>query len=155
MQSKEKNKENILKYLSNGACLPWNEIGWISNGHTMRCDVLSNNDIKFTNVLFVNNMFLENAPDLKFRNYRGDRVNILWLIPLTDEEEDLCEKTGAGELLENIKDNKDNLFVFTAEPKFDVEEIKVSIAKEEAKAEATADKESEDFAKEYTINEEN
>lgn len=144
----EKNKENILQYLSNVTCLPWVNIGWISNGHTMRCDVLNDNEIKFSNVLFINNMFIENAPDLKFRNYRGDRVNILWLIPLTEEEEELCEKTGAGELLENIKDSNENLMVFTAQPKFDVDSIKASIAKEEEAKSEAVDKEAGDSAKE-------
>jgi hypothetical protein len=112
-----KNKEGymeLLNYISGQTTLPWREINWLGNGHTIPCNAINN----FEAVLLINdNMFPQiNSP--KYDAFMGERVNLLWVIPITKEEYNFVRNNGSAKLIEKYSGNLENIIVFDEKSKF-------------------------------------
>ncbi|MCI0361030.1 MAG: suppressor of fused domain protein [Planctomycetaceae bacterium] len=86
------------QYISAQARYPWNHFAPLGHGHTMPCDSTPSllDPKRFDSVLF--SQTLPETPQLNFPDFRGDRTNILWLLPISQRERDLAVKAGTDEL---------------------------------------------------------
>jgi len=112
-----KNKKDYMKllsYISGQTDLSWKSITWIGNGHTIPCNVNSN----FEAVLFINhNMFPQiNSP--KYKTFMGERINLLWEIPITNEEYNFVQENDVDKLIEKYDGTLENMIIFDEKPKF-------------------------------------
>ena len=64
------------------AGLPWNNIGYLAEGHTVNFAGLPRADLNM--VLFTSH--LSAFPNVDLGDYRGSRVLFLWAVPVTDRE---------------------------------------------------------------------
>lgn len=93
--------KEFASYLSAQANLPWAQYTWLGSGHTIGCKW--RND-EFTNALLVTEH--PAIPSLLLNQQFGDPVNILWLLPISDQERKLAEEKGSKELLRMLPQNR-------------------------------------------------
>ena len=101
-QCPEADVERVGQYLSAQARYPWNHFVPLGQGHTMPCDSIpSMFDLKrFDSVLFSQTM--PGTPQLQLPDFRGDRTNVLWLVPISQRERDFAQKAGSGVLEQQL-----------------------------------------------------
>jgi len=89
-------------YLSSWAAIPWEQFTFLAHGHTIRCDGLSDDPVlrKFTAVLLVEAP--RGAPDFDTPSTGGERVSLLWVVPITSVEQQIAERGGSEELLQRF-----------------------------------------------------
>ena len=104
----------LLSYISGQTKLPWQAITWFANGHTIPCNAISD----FEAVLLINdNMFPQiNSP--KYENFMGERINLLWVIPITKEEYNFVQENDVDKLIEKYNGNLEDIIIFDEKPKF-------------------------------------
>ncbi|MGK5652559.1 suppressor of fused domain protein [Brevibacillus formosus] len=104
----------MLSYISGQTSLPWSYLTFLAHGHTIPCRELSKINSRFTSFLLAQPA---NAPAIPFPRIGDDPVNVLWMIPITSEEQQFAETHGSEQLLARAGgDRKD--WIFNGEPKF-------------------------------------
>ncbi|MFP3390532.1 suppressor of fused domain protein [Brevibacillus sp. SIMBA_040] len=78
-----KNEQQMLAYISGQTSLPWSYLTFFTQGHTIPCREISEVDEQFTSMLLAKP---DEAPTISFPMVGGDPVNLLWMIPLTENE---------------------------------------------------------------------
>ncbi|MFT9847010.1 suppressor of fused domain protein [Aneurinibacillus sp. REN35] len=115
----QKNESGILEYLSGLPLIPWHQITYLGHTHTIDCDAFSVFDERFTAVMLVHAP--PSAPEIPFAPYRGDRVCLLWVVPITAEEHAYAMQNGGTALLQKVKpEAADTLWLCNGKVKFDV-----------------------------------
>ena len=86
------------------ANLPWSRYTWLGNGHTVPCDALPANrqGPPFTAVMLLTHPV--GAPEVELPSYRGDRVNLLWMVPITERELSFAIEHGSPALVSKLVD---------------------------------------------------
>ena len=86
-------------YLSGQANHPWDHFTFLGNGHTIGCDVFSKDErlAGFSAVLLLEQP--RGIPEIRIPRMDGDRVMLLWCIPVTAHERKLAEEKGSKELV--------------------------------------------------------
>lgn len=93
---------------------PWDQLTFLAHGHTIPFRNLSG----FAAVLFVNPRFAEELESpLCSRFLDGGAVNLLWVVPITQEEYDYAVKNSSEELLKRAKDPS-RIHIFDGKAKF-------------------------------------
>lgn len=82
--------------LSSLANIPWRHRTWLGDHHTVGFDFGS----PFSAALLCKKP--PGAPALELPTFRDDPINLLWLIPLTEEERQAAIDQGAGSLTERL-----------------------------------------------------
>lgn len=106
----------LLNYISALAKLPWYELSWIGHGHTVDCEVIDG----FSQVMLIDSSIMTEIPSPNFSDFMGDRVNVLWLVPLTNEEFERLSgfENGSIDMLKRYDGNIKELVIFDGKPKF-------------------------------------
>ena len=91
--------QEIASSFSGVAGLPWNNIAFLAEGHTVNFSSLPRTD--FNAVLFTNR--LSEFPNVNLGDYRGSRVLFLWAVPITDRERSVIMEGGAEEVLAGLE----------------------------------------------------
>lgn len=104
----------LLSYLSGQTQLPWGEIAWLGHGHTIPCNALPG----YPAVLLLNDNLLDGVNSPALAPVMEERVNLLWLLPLTEEEYELARSVELPELLKRSSGPAERINVFTGKPKF-------------------------------------
>lgn len=105
-------EEDIKKlgvYISGQSSLSWNQITWLGDGHTLSCDCLpeSKYGSEFKYVFLIKNF--DNEYDIKFDSFLGDNINVLWMIPITENEKKYAIEHGSNKLKEKLNENNVSL----------------------------------------------
>lgn len=92
----------LANYLSGQSSLPWHQFTFLAHGHTIRCDAFAGDDIlrNFTSVLLVKSP--ASAPELILHRIDGERVSLLWTVPVTFQEQQLAERDGGKKFIERF-----------------------------------------------------
>lgn len=92
----------MAQYISGQANLPWANLTFLGNRHTIPCDALSSarTKTKFEFVLLQKDP--PDVPSILFDPLRGDLIDLLWLIPITAAERKFAEEKGSGELTKRL-----------------------------------------------------
>ncbi|MEO3944427.1 suppressor of fused domain protein [Gorillibacterium sp. CAU 1737] len=104
----------VLGYLSAQTGLPWGLLTWLGHGHTLSCAEVPG----FPYVLLLNGTLAVGTPSPELPELDGERVNVLWAIPITEAEYQVATEQGSEELLRLYKGEAEQLAIFTGEPKF-------------------------------------
>ena len=91
----------IGDYISGQSNLPWGQYTWLGHGHTVPCREFGGLNAKMTSMLLVASEL--SGPDLRLSPYRGDAVNVLWCVPITDDERDFAVNNGSAELVSRLE----------------------------------------------------
>ncbi len=93
-------QQAAMRYLSGQTGYPWHAYSWLGHGHTFPCDVIppGPDGTLFPFVLLQRELRAEGCVLLPA--YRGDRVSLLWMIPITKAERDFAESHGSEQLAE-------------------------------------------------------
>lgn len=94
--------QKLAEYLSGQSGYPWSHYSWLGHGHTMPCSAtpISLGGEAFPFVLLCTS--LHGVPPLDLPDYRGDPVNVLWMLPITRKERDFAEQQGSGPLVDRL-----------------------------------------------------
>lgn len=115
----EKTIDFMIRYLSGQSSLPWSQLAFLAHGHTLTCQAMIEDDDlpDFSSVLLWGNHHLSyhrkasSRPDqgsqsceasLKMPKVQGDPVNLLWMVPIFENERHSLSQTGPELLAEKI-----------------------------------------------------
>ena len=90
--------QNLARYISGQAGLPWSAYTWLGPGHTIPCDAFPETEVSA--VTLVRDFF--GLPRVELPSFRGDPVNLLWMIPITAAERDFAIANGGAELTKRL-----------------------------------------------------
>lgn len=98
----ERAPDRVMGWLSGQAGYPWARLTWFGHHHTMPCDAMpaGPSGRAFPAMLFQRDP--GGAPPVAFLPYRGDPVNLLWLVPIAATERALAERAGSAELARRL-----------------------------------------------------
>lgn len=95
----------MYQTLSGLSTMPWSEITFLGHGHT-----IPYNNIKgFTALLFVNSRILP-LERPKYSTSFGDAVNLLWVVPIVQDEYEYIVKNDIESFLEKVDITKIHIF---------------------------------------------
>ncbi|MFL1675005.1 suppressor of fused domain protein [Paenibacillus dendritiformis] len=103
----------MLQYISGQANLPWTYLTFVANGHTIPCGEIGLSHERFTAVALAQP---PHAPAIALPQIGGDPVNLLWMIPITEEERHYAEEEGTERLFERASAPEE--WIFNGEAKF-------------------------------------
>ena len=83
----------VVSYLS---AMPWKELTHLGHGHTVPYDGID----EYKYILFINANEVEGIEAPAYNDFMGDRINLLWLKPITEEEYDYVVENGVAEYLQ-------------------------------------------------------
>ncbi|MFA4169473.1 suppressor of fused domain protein [Brevibacillus sp. BD137] len=92
------NEQHLLAYVSGQTSLPWSYMTFLAQGHTIPCQEISQINSRFSSMLLAKP---EDAPRIPLPLMAGDPVNLLWMIPITAEEQQYAEMHGSEQLLQH------------------------------------------------------
>ncbi|WP_338753663.1 suppressor of fused domain protein [Bacillus sp. FJAT-52991] len=115
----KQNEQGILQYISAQTNAPWNFITFLGHGQTIICEEFQTDEENFPAVLLACSP--KTTPQIMFESFRGDNINLLWMIPLTEKEYHYAMEHGSELLLEQIKvEEKETWWMFDGCPKFNI-----------------------------------
>ena len=105
----------MYSFLSAISNLPWKEVTFLGHGHTVPCSAIEG----FVAVWLLNAALMPEILSPVYPAYRGERINLLWAVPLTQEEYDFVSsrEAGAADVLERVKGPLDRLHIFDGKAK--------------------------------------
>lgn len=87
-------------FLSVGAAYPWRENTFLAHGHTIPFRQIAG----FAAVLLVNPKLVPELECPEYEPFRGDAVNLLWVVPITDEVYQFAQEHDIDETLRTCGD---------------------------------------------------
>ncbi|WP_312113374.1 suppressor of fused domain protein [Brevibacillus reuszeri] len=109
-----KNEQHLLAYISGQTSLPWSYLTFLAKGHTIPCREISEVDERFTSMLLAKP---DGAPDISFPVIGGDPVNLLWMIPITEDELHFAQTHSSVNLVQNAAEDLE-YWIFDGGSKF-------------------------------------
>ncbi len=98
--------ETLLKpffsTMSSLASYPWAELTFFGHGHTIPFRNIKGLDY----LLFLNDRLLKNTDSPSYDDFMGEKVNLLWLVPITKEDREFIVKKGIDEYLKDKDTSK-------------------------------------------------
>ncbi len=103
----------MFSVMSDVANMPWNEHNFLWHGHTFDFPNIKG----FSQILLINPAYIEGMECPQWRRFLGNRVNLLWLVPITAEEFKALSENGIAEMIK-ICAEPQKLHIFDGRPKF-------------------------------------
>lgn len=88
---------SVFSAMSWLASYPWNVLTFLGHGHTIPFKNIKEKDY----LLFLNDRKLKNSDSLHYPDYKGEKINLLWLVPITQQEKEFIEEKGVDEYLKD------------------------------------------------------
>ena len=102
----ESNTQSIAEWFSGTCSIPWKNITFLGEGHTIVFDAFDHPNFK--SVLLTQKVSV--MPELSIENYRNSSVNFLWLIPITEKERQFAIDKGSYRLIEKLNEIGEEVF---------------------------------------------
>ncbi len=96
----EEEIQGIANYISGQASLPWDQITFLAEGHTIGIDLPI--DERFTSVLLTNQLNI--LPKINLPNYKGAKINFYWMVPITELERKIIMENGSKALIAKLNE---------------------------------------------------
>ena len=89
-------------YISGQSGYPWSAYTWLGDGHTMPCDAVppSLGGKRFPAVLFAKD--IPDVPQPHIPSFRGDPINLLWMLPITGKERAWAAENSSAKLRKKL-----------------------------------------------------
>ena len=104
----------MYSYISSISNIPWREISFLGHGHTIPCDVIEG----FSAVWLLDSRLLPQIEAPVYPDFMGEKINLLWLVPLKEEEFSKLKEIGTEEALEQLEGRLRELPIFDGAGKF-------------------------------------
>lgn len=104
--------EMMYSVMSSLSAYPWQEVTFFAHGHTIPF-----NRIKGYSALLFVNPKLTGAEKPEYKPFMGDEINLLWIVPITEEEYSFATESGSEQLIAKAADLK-RIHIFDGSPKF-------------------------------------
>jgi len=85
-------------YIGAQSDLPWHRYTWLGSGHTLPCDSWQNPE--YTAALLQHEH--SSAPRIALHPFLGDPVNVLWFVPISEEERKVAVARGSKHLASRL-----------------------------------------------------
>ncbi|HJQ59791.1 MAG TPA: suppressor of fused domain protein [Vineibacter sp.] len=85
-------------YISAQSNLPWNNYTWLGPGHTLPCDAWQNPHHTIALLQHEHS----GAPRVALEKVLGDPANVLWLVPISEEERQVAIDQGSERLISRL-----------------------------------------------------
>ncbi len=105
---KDTEVEHMVRWIRKQADLPWGQITWLGEGHTIYCDVFDNT--KFDAVVLTSK--LDVLPKFDLPEIYGSKVNLFWLVPITEREKNYVVDYGSQGLIDALDRVGDRIYSF-------------------------------------------
>ncbi|MBP3459419.1 MAG: suppressor of fused domain protein [Lachnospiraceae bacterium] len=105
---------NMYSYISSISNIPWREISFLGHGHTVPCQVIDG----FSAVWLLDSRLLSQIDAPVYPDFMKDKINLLWLVPLKEEEYQKVMEIGTEEALKLLQGSMERLHVFDGNGKF-------------------------------------
>src|SRR5262245_2212807 len=86
------------RYVSGQTDLPWTDYTWLGPGHTLGCDSWQNKDHTIALLQHQHS----GAPRIALDGLLGDPVNVLWFIPISEDERQIAIDQGSAHLASRL-----------------------------------------------------
>ncbi len=85
------------------SAFPWTQFSWLGDGHTVAGFNFPGGEgsAGFTSILLLKDP--TDTPQIVLPSFRGDPVNLLWVIPITEAERQLAEQSGSAALVAKLR----------------------------------------------------
>jgi len=94
--------KKVASYLSGQTKLPWAKFTFLGHGHSIPADVVAElSGGQLSCVLLVQPSL--GAPDVTMPGFRDDPVNLLWMIPISEQERQFAQANGSAELINRLE----------------------------------------------------
>lgn len=93
---------DVARYVSAQSNLPWSSCAWLGHGHTIPCDALGGTGL--SSVLLHRSPL--GAPAVNHVPFRGDPVNLLWAVGITEEERAFAIENGSEALMQVLENKR-------------------------------------------------
>ncbi|NMM47804.1 suppressor of fused domain protein [Marinigracilibium pacificum] len=90
--------QGIANWFSSNAPIPWANITFLGEGHTIRFPKSDNS--KLTSVILTNQ--LEILPKPELGSYRNSDITFLWMVPISEKERDRIINKGSEEIIKKL-----------------------------------------------------
>jgi hypothetical protein len=90
----EKGVQGFGSYISGQSNLPWSKYTWLGPGHTLPCDSWQNSDYTAALLQYEH----AGASQIALERFLGDPVNVLWFVPISEEERRVAINQGSERL---------------------------------------------------------
>ena len=100
------NIQSIAEWFSGICSIPWGNITFLGEGHTILFDAF--NHPKFKSVLLTQKV--SSIPKIELENYKNSVVNFLWLIPVTEKERQFAMDNGSEKLINKLNNIGKEIF---------------------------------------------
>lgn len=94
-----------LGYLSGQAAMPWQQLTFLASGHTITCDLFLKTEHlpDFSSIMLWNQNQLPGSSQLvELPKVLGEDVNLLWTIPLFENERRLASEMGSAAIVGKV-----------------------------------------------------
>lgn len=98
----------MYSFLSSLASYPWREITWLGHGHTVPCKVLEG----YSAVWLLNSRLIPEISAPVYKNFMEEPVNLLWVVPLREDEYQRLVEQGTEETLKLLTDELPTIHIF-------------------------------------------
>lgn len=114
-EEKEEVCMKMYSYLSGISNIPWEEISFLAHGHTVPCSAIEG----FAAVWLMNAAMLPQINAPRYPAFRGDRINLLWAVPIRQDEYDLIRSLDdrTEDALKHVNCPIEQLVIFDGEAK--------------------------------------
>jgi hypothetical protein len=85
-------------YISGQSNLPWNKYTWLGPGHTLPCDSWQNSNHTMALLQYAHS----GTPRIALEQFLGDPVNVLWFVPISEEERQVAIDQGSEQLVSRL-----------------------------------------------------
>lgn len=98
----------MYSFLSSLAAYPWKEITWLGHGHTIPCKALEG----YSAVWLLNSRLIPEISAPVYEEFMKEPVNLLWVVPLREEEYQQLVEQGSEEILKRRADELSTIHIF-------------------------------------------
>ncbi|MEO1450019.1 MAG: suppressor of fused domain protein [Bacteroidota bacterium] len=103
--------EKLASWISGQATIPWSNITFLGEGHTLYFPTLGSSHFKA--VLLTNRLDKLPAPELE--PFQNSPINFLWMIPLSERERNEVMENGSVEIVEKLNNIGEAVFSLSRE----------------------------------------
>ena len=94
----EEQLEQVSRWISGAAAIPWKNISWLGEGHTVNFSIPGYD--QFTAALLTNRVLT--LPEVIFEDFQDSSVNFLWMVSITEAERQFIIENGSEEFIGKI-----------------------------------------------------
>ncbi len=94
----DKDIQQMAEWINSQSAIPWDNVTFFGEGHTV--SFKSPNSSKFNFVILTNRLDVLPKPEIK--NYRNSKINLLWMVPISEKERQNIIDNGSDVVIDEL-----------------------------------------------------